>query len=330
MCGGFQICLCMYITHQRTGNMFLNLSKCTGFSSHRSGWNYALSSLSPLNSGSGLYLDGFIEKAFSWELHKKDNPHKIPYRFPWAGFLHNPHNMPHWFDYYHSPQSILSQEVFQESLKTCRAIFVLSDYLKNWLKAVVPCPVFSVKHPTEPGPEWNVKKFLMGKEKNIIQLGYWLRDLDAICRLKTSYTKYWMPSNPEQSGALLRHYYQTIGINWAQQIKIWKDVNVLKHLPDAEYDNFLSCSVVYLNLYDSSANNAIIECVARSTPVMVNRHPAVVEYLGDSYPLYHDMYEDMPDLSQIILAHDYLKTMDKNYLSGETFLKEMYEHLESI
>lgn len=309
----------------------LNLSKCTGFKNHRSGWNYALSSLEPLNFSSGLYLEGFIEKTFSWELYKQnENPYKIPYRFPWAGFLHNPQNMPQWFDYYHSPQSILAREVFQESLKSCRALFVLSDYLKDWLQPQVKVPVFSVKHPTESAPEWNIKKFLTGKEKNLIQLGYWLRDLDAICHLKTSYIKYWMPSNPEQSGALLRHYYQARGIDWARQIKIWDKVNVLGHLPNNEYDEFLSCSVVYLNLYDSSANNAVIECVARSTPVMVNRHPAVVEYIGKDYPLYHDLYDGMPDLEQIVSAHYYLKNMNKDYLKGQTFLKEIYEYLEHI
>ena len=63
----------------------LNLSRNITFKNHRSGWAYALSSLEPLNSGSGLYLDSFIEKAFSWELYKQvENPHKIPYKFPWA------------------------------------------------------------------------------------------------------------------------------------------------------------------------------------------------------------------------------------------------------
>jgi len=312
--------------------MLLNLSKCISFKNHRSGWAYALSALAPIHSNSGLYVDGFIEKAFSWELNKcyENNTHKIPYKFPWAGFLHNPQNMPTWFGYYHSPQSILAREPFQESLKSCKALFVLSDYLADWLRPQVQVPVFSVKHPTEPGPQWDIKKFLTGKEKNIVQLGYWLRNMDSICNLKTHYKKFWMPSNTVQAQILLKHYYQALGINWAHQINMWADIKVLEHLPDKDYDDFLSCSIVYLDLYDSSANNAIIECVARSTPVMVNRLPAVVEYLGPDYPLYHDLYDGMPELEQIISAHHYLKNMNKGYLDGPNFLKEICSALKKL
>lgn len=74
----------------------INLSNCVTFKNHRSGWAYAINSLLPLQSNSGVYFDGFIEKSFSWELHKinSGNPNKIPYRFPWIGFMHNPYNMP--------------------------------------------------------------------------------------------------------------------------------------------------------------------------------------------------------------------------------------------
>ncbi|MFN8643026.1 MAG: hypothetical protein U0802_15745 [Candidatus Binatia bacterium] len=55
----------------------------------------------------------------------------------------------------------------------------------------------------------------------------------------------------------------------------------------ASYDRLLSENV-FLDLLDASANNSVIECLARDTPLLVNRHPAVVEYLGPDYPLYFD------------------------------------------
>jgi len=164
----------------------------------------------------------------------------------------------------------------------------------------------------------------MSKEKNIVQLGYWLRKLDAIAELDTNYDKYWMPSNYECGALLLRQYYQNKGVDWFYQKALWKDVKVLDFLTNENYDDFLSCSIVLLDLYDSSANNAIIECISRATPVMVNRIPAVVEYLGEDYPLYADMYSGMPDVELIISAHFYLKHMNKEWLSGEYFLKEIY------
>ena len=42
------------------------------------------------------------------------------------------------------------------------------------------------------------------------------------------------------------------------------------------YDCLLSENVVTIELFDASANNVIVECIARNTPIVVNRHPAVV------------------------------------------------------
>ena len=48
----------------------------------------------------------------------------------------------------------------------------------------------------------------------------------------------------------------------------------------------LSSSVVLCLLYATAANNVVIECIARATPILVNPLAAVVEYLGPDYPLY--------------------------------------------
>ena len=232
-----------------------------------------------------------------------------------------------FFDYFSSPQVMLEKPVFKESLRSCRGLFVLSDYLRNWLQDRVEVPVFALKHPTGPGKLWNAREFLMNKEKNIIQLGYWLRNLDSICHLKTHYKKYWMPSNPQLAQSLLTCYYQTRGINWLEHKKIWKDVKILEHLSNEDYDEFLSRSVVYLSLYDSSANNAVIECIVRGTPIIVNRHPAVIEYLGPKYPLYHDQYDEFPTTQQILSANAYLMDLDKRDLDGRFFLESMHSKL---
>lgn len=313
--------------------MLLNISRCEGFVNHRSGWNYAISSLKPLHSGAGLYLDGFIEKSFSWQLNsytQERNAHKLPYRFPWVGFIHNPHNMPHWFDYFHSPQSILGREVFQESLRMCRGLFVLSDYFKVWLEKQVEVPVFSFKHPTEPARSWSPEAYLKSKEKNIIQLGYWLRNIHSITALRGPHKRFWMPSNPQYAQILKAHYYQAHGIDWLEQAELWAGIEILDFLPNEKYDDFLSCSVVFLDLFDASANNAIIECISRATPVIVNRHPAVVEYLGEDYPMYYSVGDPLPGPEQIMAAHKYLKNMNKEWLKGENFMLDIKKALESL
>ena len=58
-------------------------------------------------------------------------------------------------------------------------------------------------------------------------------------------------------------------------------------LSNEDYDEFLTSSISFLNLIDTSANNGVIECIARNIPLLVNAHPAVVEYLGEGYPFYY-------------------------------------------
>jgi hypothetical protein len=92
-------------------------------------------------------------------------------------------------------------------------------------------------------------------------------------------------------------------------------VQFTARVQDDVYDTLLSENVVFLQLYDSSCNNAIIECIARGTPLLVNKIPPVREYLeitreGDDYPLYYDTLEEasakLSDTDLIHKAHRYL------------------------
>ena len=38
------------------------------------------------------------------------------------------------------------------------------------------------------------------------------------------------------------------------------------HLTDAEYDQTLAENIAFIRLYDASANNTVVECIARATP----------------------------------------------------------------
>ena len=76
------------------------------------------------------------------------------------------------------------------------------------------------------------------------------------------------------------------------------------------------------------ANNAIIECIARNTPVLVNRLPAVEEYLGKEYPLYFETLEEVAEAEDMDLlreTHEYLLRMPKQWLSGSYFRRSLME-----
>lgn len=96
----------------------------------------------------------------------------------------------------------------------------------------------------------------------------------------------------------------------------------VEHLPDAAFDALLARAVVFGEYITVSASNTIVECIARSTPVIVNRHQALEEYLGPDYPLFYDDFAQAKTLvepSRIEAAHEHLKAMDRSWLSASAW-----------
>lgn len=318
--------------------MKLDLSKIINFESHRSGWGYVMNHLKKYHSKSGVFVDTFIEETFSWNVNcHKNNPigQKIPYKKPWIGFMHNPPNSPTWFDNYNSPQAILEKQIFQDSLKTCLCIVVLSDYLKKWLEKRIDIPIIVVKHPTDTKvKKWNRYSFIKQEKKPVVQIGHWLRKMDSILNLRTttSHKRVWLPGDIDNALYLLDIYNKRQTDYRQTQFK-WAGVHLLR-LSNSEYDDLMTRCVVFLDLYDSSANNAVIEPIARNTPILINKIEPVVEYLGGDYPLY---FEDLDHASyllknknNIFSAHDYLKSMNKEWISGTYFADDLISKLKEV
>lgn len=104
-------------------------------------------------------------------------------------------------------------------------------------------------------------------------------------------------------------------------------VQIVERLTDSQYDDLLTSHVVFVKLFDASAVNTLIECVVRNTPICINKLPAVVEILGDKYPLYFDTLEDATNKLKydiVLRAHRYLCQMDKTQLKIETFVDKFF------
>jgi hypothetical protein len=264
---------------------------------HRSGWPYALDALASLHISSGTLLDGFIEKKFGWGEDPGDlRNDPRPYIRPWIGFWHNPPFVPAALNLVgHAPQEILASWLWRESSPYCRGLFTLSAYLARWLRDRVPVPVCSVFHPTEPPTvTFSVQRFLANPHKKVVQVGWWLRNYQSFFDLQVpSMGKVLLASPPLDERQA--------------------EVSILRmpYLGARDYDELLSENIVFLDLYDSSANNAIIECIARSTPIVINPLPAVIEYLGAEYPLYYNDLEEAAAKAQdarlALAAHQYLR-----------------------
>ena len=92
-----------------------------------------------------------------------------------------------------------------------------------------------------------------------------------------------------------------------------------------DYDELLSKNIVFIDLFDAAANNTILECIVRKTPIILNKVGGVTEYLGDDYPLYFTELNEVNNLltdDNILKAHEYLKnikTIDINTFNKNIF-----------
>jgi len=106
--------------------------------------------------------------------------------------------------------------------------------------------------------------------------------------------------------------------------------NVVMHYTETfeEYDDLLSKNIVFVNLFDAAANNTVLECIVRNTPIIINKIEGVTDYLGENYPLYYnhlDEVHSLIDSQKLLKAHEYLKNMDKTPFMMETFLNGLFD-----
>jgi len=334
---------------------------------HRSGWRDAVEALHPLHNAAGVLFDDFLEDPFAWQhprsgarggpelLHAlrrrtyecrltSEELHVVPFREPWVGVLHNPPGMPRWFHYGSSPQAIFAKPVWQESLRHCRGLFVFSEHFARWLRAETDAPVSVLVHPTAaPSVMFDFGRFLANPDKRIVQVGWWLRRPSAIYRMPIAagnplgYRKLrlvpdFAPGADEQLRDLLALECAADGVVLDPDRG---DVDTEEHLDNAAYDALLAENIVFVELYDASANNTVVECIARATPILINRLPAVVEYLGADYPLYCadavDAARKAMDVERLRAAHTYLlgcdtrAKLDLGYFRRSVEASEVYQ-----
>jgi hypothetical protein len=237
---------------------------------------------------------------------------RVPFLLMW----HNPPNMPKWFDYINSPQMMLERPVFKKSMPNCVGIITFSDYMTQWVTHNVDAtiPVHTLKHPTEiPENKFNFDKFMANPEKSVIQIGYWLRKMCFIGSIQSPvYKKIWLYGGKHAMDCIQRECIEHHANN--EPCGDMKDV-LITRLSDELYDEVLTKNVIVLNLYDTS-----------HTPILVNKHPAVIEYLGPDYPLYYETYEEanrkLHNFDVIKAAHVYLKNSGLDTpLSYRNFIK---------
>ena len=319
---------------------------------HRSGWPYVVSTLKAASGVEDILLDDYVERTFKSKYcgstvrataraMTRDLVERIypvaatstRWKEPWVGIFHHPPNIPEWLAPAAHPREILAGWRFRMSCPHLRGAISLSEYLAEWLRKELTVPVMAIKHPTEfPASKFTWKAFEENREKKLVQVGWYLRNYRAIYQVQVP--EEFQKVHLSQKGSAIAEAKQRTDrySPYRSRLEVGH-VQVASWLADADYDRLLTENVVFMELLDASANNAVIEAIVRETPLIVNRHPAIVEYLGERYPLLYDDLSEIPillNMSRIKEAHEYLRAMDKSELRIEHFIREVQNFLREV
>ena len=269
-----------------------------------------------------VVLDDFVEQTF---LYRGSQP--VPgHRQPWVGIFHHPPNAPDWFWNEQKLQYLFCRPSFVDSVPYLKGIIVLSNYLGEYMpKLLRGIPVKVLKHPIERGP---VQYGTVGTpaRTRLLNFGWYLRDTQILTRIPDNdYDKLrlWPGAKNQRTYDELVKTHSSPGIHSIG--------SQMDYVPNDVFDHLLATSVAVAGFFDCSAANGVLDCVARCTPLIVNRHPAIVEYLGADYPLFYDEHKEIPDL--ILKADDgngYLREMDTTWMDGDIFAEQVAQAVKEF
>ena len=175
----------------------------------------------------------------------------------------------------------------------------------------------------------------MNNTSKLIQLGSQLRFLTSIYKLKTNYSKLWLPGRTDNN--LLMHWLRNECdyYNISLTLKETESVTIFYTKNYEEYDNMILNNIIIIHLINASANNAIIELLTLHIPFFVNKLEAVVEYIGEDYPMYFTTLTEVENIinnKKLLIqkmkeGNEYLKNRKKQDISLSHFNSEMLKFI---
>jgi hypothetical protein len=295
---------------------------------HRGGWKSVIENLKEnnlFNNESEFIFFDLVERYFLWDQNYMCNN-------KWAGIIHCTQSTPSYLEIANI-SNLFKNINFINSLDNCVFLISLSNYVSEYLncefiKLGKNIKIYTLYHPVykdDSIPKFSLEKFKINSSKYLIQIGQQLRKMTSIylVNINKSYNKMWLTGTKNISKCLdlLKKEVKYLNV----KIKKFNTVEMKYTETFEEYDELLSKNIVLVDLFDASANNTVLECIVRNTPILINKLPAVVEYLGEDYPLYFNNLNEINNLlsdKNIAKAYEYLNQMDKkkfdlNYFTSE-------------
>jgi hypothetical protein len=175
---------------------------------HRSGWNFVINNLynsqlvakpsesyDPEHDSTLTFLDTYLDRTFHWDLNLLVAKGQLPYTRNWVGFLH--HTFNNEYSAYNST-ALFANQYFIDSLPYCQGIITLSvdmqinaqqalynlSQLQDSYSNFINIHVNVLIHPTQDiDNKFTMDKLLSNDNLQLVQVGYWLRDMYAIYKL---------------------------------------------------------------------------------------------------------------------------------------------------
>lgn len=256
----------------------LRLNKRVYWQHHRGGWRHVVELI-----GEQLHVEDGTRflSAVEDELFVKGPYFSGPITEPWVGFIHQ---MPHQHLGFPDLERLMKMDSWRASIEHCQGLWVLSDYQRRFLLENDPLlKVARVYYPTTPATiSFSLEKFLAAPKRKLVFIGEFLRNFQRFYDLK-------LPSEYEK--IILRS--PDIDVHFRKLNVVENDsVTSRYEVDNAEYDQLLGESIVFLNLFDAGGVTTVVECIASGTPILINPVGGVVEYLGDDYPYYYETLEE--------------------------------------
>lgn len=311
--------------------------KSRSYKFHRSGWKYVRQFVPPNSCAGQKPLVELYEMVEFDLMDRRMHLSKSKLAPVWVGISHLTWRASVDSEYSDLDNSFFVDQLFMKRnvkvFRSCAAIIVFSEHTARGWRAVrakhfLNFKVHVFKHPTEiPTKYFSLSNYENNQQKTLYQIGSQMRRIETIARIDFP-NKCWLPGRPE---AQIRKL-----ISNAEK-EAFEGVSVSEHLSDREYDSVLTENIVLLDVIDASANNTVIECMLRTTPLLARKHPAIVEYLGNDYPFY---FENIEEANRKVSNDDLLEQthqyMQKNVerwkkeLSGEEFGRQLRNVLQPL
>lgn len=287
---------------------------------HRSGWPFVHEALSRVADGTGPLLDDFVDASFGYR------PVRTAYSEPWVGIVHHPAKIesPLAADVrWQVARHLQRHRLWRYSRPNLRGVVCMAPGLAELLHKWLRVPVLLLKHPTGTARTWEP-----AARRCLWQVGFFLRDTQFVHQMPE--LKPWR-----------RARTSPLALRWAamrdaklRRARTQRAVDDVPRLDAEAYDERMARGVCMTKLFGAAANNVVVECMARDTPLLVNRLPEVEWYLGQEYPLFFDSQDldqaarNVYDEKRVLAAHEYLRDRDHSWMDADAFAAQVLDFVE--